>query len=136
MSEPVLVDGVRGENRLNAFVPANCEIKPLRDQMIVEPLEWEPSKVIKVIWQGKPLRGRVLAVGPGCYPLKYDGPKGQRTKSWRSRVFVPTSVKVGDIVELGGLELRGYLHKWFYWGDKRVILCQEADFAFVSGAGS
>jgi hypothetical protein len=112
-------------------VPAHLNVKPLRDHLVVEPLDWRPSTTINVVYMGKPLRGKVRAVGPGCYPKRYDGPKGQRSKSWDSKAFLPTEVRVGDTVELGGLELRGYLHPTFRWGDKEVILCREADVAIV-----
>jgi co-chaperonin GroES (HSP10) len=123
--------GTRIGQETYTCVPAEAFIRPLRDHIIVEPLEWRPSKTIEVVYHGKPLRGRVRAVGPGRYPLKYNGPKGKRTKSWDSKTFVPTEVKVGDTVELGGLELRGYLHQTIRWGNKEVIMCREADVAIV-----
>lgn len=125
------VPGARVSNKTLTIVPKEAKVKPLRDRIIIEPLEWKPSKYIEVIYRGETLRGRVKAVGPGRHPLKYDGPKGKRTKSWESTRFVPTEVKVGDIVELGGLEIRGYLHTSFLWGDKEHIICQENDVAFV-----
>lgn len=123
--------GVRIGNEANVFVPADARIRPLRDQIVVEPLQWQPSKIIAVEWHGKPLRGIVRAVGPGHYPKRYDGPKGKRTKSWDSKAFQPCDVKVGDVVELGGLELRGYLHMTINWGGKECVLCREADVAIV-----
>lgn len=118
-------------NESNAYVPAEAKIRPLRDQIILEPLDWEPSKLIRVVYGGKPLRGRVLAVGPGLYRRKYDGPKGKRTKSWLGKHFQPTTVQVGDVVELGGLELRGYLFQTILWGTKTVVICREADVAMI-----
>jgi hypothetical protein len=123
--------GTRIGNDLNAYVPEDCQIRPLRNQIVVEPLPWEPSKIIEVIMESKPLRGVVRAVGPGTYPWKYNGRKGVRTKSWRSKSFTPTTVKIGDIVELGGLELKGYLHKTFLWGTKQMVLCTEDDIAGI-----
>lgn len=122
--------GERIENRLNAFVSGDHIIRPLRDQIVVEPLPWRPSAIIEAASKRK-VRGIVRAVGPGTYPKRYDGPKGHRTKSWDSKAFRPCDVKVGDIVELGGLEITEYLHKTFVWGDKTVILCQEADVAGI-----
>jgi co-chaperonin GroES (HSP10) len=119
--------GARIAQDLLAFVKADERIRPLRDQIVLEPLDWEPSKTLTVAYRGKALRGKVRAVGPGRYLLKYDGPKGRRTKSWLSSLFRPTEVKVGDVVELGGLEIGGYLFPTIRWGDKDVVLCREGD---------
>jgi hypothetical protein len=127
----VEVPGVRVGNESITCVPAEARIKPLRDQIIVEPREWNPSKLLHVVYTGKPLRGIVRAVGPGRYPKKYDGPKGKRTKTWDAKSFLPTELKVGDIIELGGLEIRGYLFQTIRWGSKEMIVCQEADVAIV-----
>ena len=115
-----------------AYAVAACEdIRPLRDQLVVEVLDWKPSRTIEVVYTGRPLRGRVLRAGPGTHPKRYDGPKGKRTKSWDSKAFRPCDVRPGDIVELGGLELAGYLHMSFRWGDKTVVVCREEDVALV-----
>lgn len=126
-----MLDGVRMANDTVSGVAASARFCPLRNCLIVEPLAWEPSTILNVVYMGQPLRGRILAVGPGCYPLKYNGRKGARTKSWNSSIFVPTEVAVGDVVELGGLELRGYLFHSFMWGDKRCIACTEDDVALI-----
>lgn len=126
----VVESGVRIRNDLNAFIPEDNELKLRHDNIAVEPLPWKPSKVIEVA-SNRRVRGVVVAAGPGTYPWRYDGPKGKRTRKWRSKVFVPTTVKVGDIVELAGLEIGEYLHKTITWGSKQVILCQEADVAFI-----
>lgn len=118
-------------NETTTYVPAHCKIRPTRDNIIVEPLNWRPSTILEVVYTGRPLWGRVLAVGPGTYPKRYDGPKGKRTKTWDSKAFRPTEVKVGDLVDLGGLELKGYLHETFLWGTKEVVRCREEDVAIV-----
>lgn len=123
--------GVRIGNETLTEIPADAQIRPLRDQIIVEPLEWQPSKIVLVAYQGKPLRGIVRAVGPGRYPIRYNGPKGRRSKSWDAKCFRPTDVKVGDVVELGGLEIRGYLHQTIRWGGKEMVVCREEDVAVV-----
>lgn len=124
--------GVRVGNETCTIVQRTEMVRPLRDQIVVEPLDWRPSKVIIVAgYQDKPLRGIVRAVGPGCYPKRYDGRKGQRKKSWDSKAFRPCDVKVGDVVELGGLEIGGYLHQTFIWGTKEMVLCREEDVAIV-----
>ena len=130
------VRGKRIGNETSSYVSASESIRPLRDQIVLEPLEWEPSKVIRVAYFGRPLRGRVKAIGPGRYELKYNGPKGKRTKSWLGNCFIPTEVKVGDVVELGGLglgtnELRGYAFQTFIWGVKEHIICREGDVTMV-----
>lgn len=113
-------------------VPASCTIRPLRDQIILEPIEVTYSDTILVINETKPLKGRILAIGPGHYPKKYDHQdKGKRTKMWDSTRFRPTECKVGDIVELGGAELNGYAFETFRWGDKLCVHCREADVAAV-----
>jgi hypothetical protein len=131
MSAQPLQFGVRIGNDTITGIPATAKLRPLRDVLIVEPLDWEPSGLLNVVYFGKPLRGRVLAAGPGCFPIKYNGRKGQRSKSWDSNVFRPTEVKVGDIVELGGLEIGGYLFESFLWGNKRCIRCREEDVAVI-----
>lgn len=123
--------GVRLGNETHDSIPAAARIRPLRDVIIVEPLNWEPSKIIQVVYGGKPLRGIVRAVGPGCYPKRYDGPKGRRKKMWDAKCFRPCDVKVNDEVELGGLELRGYLHMTVRWGSTEMIVCREEDVAIV-----
>lgn len=110
-------------------------IRPLHDFLVVEPLDVEHSLILDVIEHTKPLRGLVKAVGPGHYPLCYDHPeKSKRTKMWRSKVFQPTNVKVGDIVELGAVKIEGrmagYSFQQILWGSRMHILCREAD---VSG---
>ena|SRR6185437_11404658 len=125
--------GKRIGQETSDLIPESAKIRPLRDQIVVEPLEWRPSQIIDVAYLGKPLRGIVKAVGPGHYPKQYDGPKGTRTKSWDSKAFLPTEVKVGDVVELGGLELGGYLFQTFLWGAKEHVICREADVTGVVG---
>lgn len=123
--------GVRIGNETITRIPADAVMRPLRDQIIVEPLAWEPSKILNIVYHGKPLRGIVKAVGPGCYPKRYNGRKGQRSKTWDSKSFRPCDLNVGDVVELGGLELRGYLFQTFFWGDVEHVICREEDVAVV-----
>lgn len=105
-----------------------ANMRMMRDQILVEPLDVEYSAIIHVIHETKPLRGIVHKVGPGHYPLKYDHPdKGRRTKSWTGKLFQPTTVKPGDTVELGGAEIRGYNFQTVYVADKLFIICREAD---------
>jgi len=117
------------------YVAPDEKIQPLHDYIVVEPLPIEHSKILLVVEEIKPVRGIVKAVGPGHFPLRYDHPdKHRRTKMWRSKTFLPTQVKVGDIVELGSVQLEGryvgYSFQQIYWGNTMHIMCREAD---VSG---
>jgi len=120
--------GVRIGNETLTFVKKDERLRPLRDHIVVEPLPANPTIIIDT-W--RPIRGVVRAVGPGCFPKVYDGRKGQRTKSWDSKAFLPTEVKVGDTVELGGKEIKGYLHPTIRWGAKEMVVCREADVALI-----
>ena len=128
--------GTRVGNETATYVPAEAKLRPLRDQIILEPLDWTPSKVIRIAYTGRPVRGIVRAIGPGRYPTKYDGPKGKRTKSWLGKTYIPTEVKVGDTVALGGIELgtgalRGYAFQSFLWGMKEHVICSERDITGI-----
>jgi co-chaperonin GroES (HSP10) len=116
----------------STYIPAGARIRCLRDHIIVEPLDVAHSKVLEVIEHIKPVRGVIKAVGPGHYPKRYDHPdKHRRSKMWDSKVFQPTEVKVGDVVELGGIEFGGYSFQTFLWGDKTHLICREADVSGV-----
>jgi co-chaperonin GroES (HSP10) len=122
--------GVRIGNELLTFVSKDETIRPLRDVIVVEPL---PAHETLHTPGWKPIRGKVLAVGPGCFPKRYDGPKGKRTKSWDSKAFRPCDVRVGDVIELGGKEIGGYLFQTVRWGSKEVVLCREEDVNGIVG---
>lgn len=125
---------VRLGNECFDSLPASAKLRPLRDQIIVEPIPWPFSDIIEVVYTGRPLRGRVLAVGPGHYRKLYDGPKGRRTKTWDSKYFTPCDVKKGDIVQLGGLDMGGYLFQTIRWGKKEVVICSERDVTGIETA--
>jgi co-chaperonin GroES (HSP10) len=109
------------------FIPADWTLKPLRDQMIIEPLDVVQSRILVLPPQEKTLRGRVLAVGPGHYPTQYDHwDKKKRTKCWAGMAFVPAQTKIGDIVRLEGFNSEG-----FFWGDKYCVHAREEDVAAV-----
>jgi hypothetical protein len=126
--------GVRHGNECWDSIPEEASVRPLRDQIIVEPIPWPFSETLEVVYTGRPLRGKVRAVGPGVYPKLYDAPKGRRKKSWDSRSFRPCDVKVNDIVQLGGLELNGYLFQTFRWGVKEMVICREQDITGIENA--
>jgi co-chaperonin GroES (HSP10) len=116
----------------NTSIPAEAKLRPLGDQVIVEPLAVVLSSVIVTKEDTKPLRGIVKAVGPGHYPKVYDHPdKHLRTKMWDSEVFQPTALKVGDVVELGGYGIGGYAFQTLWWGGVKHLFCREADVSGV-----
>lgn len=117
------------------YIAPDEQIKPLHDYLVVEPLAVEHSQILTVIEHTKPLRGLVKAVGPGHFPLCYDNEKGRRTRMWRSKVFQPTQIKPGDVVELGAVKIdgrmAGYSFQTILWGNKTHLLCREADISGV-----
>ncbi len=115
-----------------SHVAAHETIRCRRDYIVVEPLEVDHGGLLVVREHTKPLRGIVKAVGPGHYPKRYDHPdKHRRTKTWDSKAFQATEVRVGDTVELGGYEYGGYAFQTFLWGDKVHLICREADVSGV-----
>ena len=130
MSETIST-GRRLGNETITGIRADEYLRPLRDQIVLEPLPLDLGTRLTVVYSGKPVRGRVLAVGPGTYPKRYNGPKGHRSKSWDSKAFRPCDLKPGDIVDIGGLEINGYLHMTVRWGDREVVVCREEDVACV-----
>ena len=131
MNQPLIDRGVRVENALLTFVKDDEQIRCLRDHIVVEPLEIDHGTMLQLVYRGQPVRGRVLGVGPGAFHKKYDGPKGKRSKSWDSTQFTPCDIKRGDLVDLGGLELGGYLFTRIIWGSTDVVTAREADIAIV-----
>lgn len=134
--------GVRiGRKRIDV-IPKEATIRPLRDQIVVKPLPWEPSPYLKslgmeIVWHGGVLRGQVLAVGPGIRRnIHRHGVKDGKPfhTVHESKHLTPCDVKVNDIVELGGLEVHGYDH-WLtvQWGNDKVIIASERDVTGVVG---
>src|ERR1700682_723778 len=81
--EPSKTDrGVTMTDENLTFIPANTKLRLLRDQMIIEPMDVLHSRILIIPPHTSVLvRGKVLAVGPGHYPLRYDHPeKHKRTK--------------------------------------------------------
>lgn len=132
MNQPLIDRGTRITNALLTFVNADETIRCLRDHIVVEPLDIDHGTMLELVYRGEPVRGKVLAVGPGHFQKRYDGPKGKRTKSWDSKHFTPCDIKPGDVVDLGGLELNGYLFTRVLWGSKDVVVStREADVAIA-----
>jgi co-chaperonin GroES (HSP10) len=118
--------GVRVTRKTTDFV---ANLRPLRDWLVVKP---EPPKItstLEVIERtGETVRGVVVSAGPGTYPWKYNA---DRSKRWASKVFVPTQVKPGDTVELGGWEINGYSFPTVMMNGEACFLCQEQDICGI-----
>ena len=128
--------------RLNAdsltFIPADCTLRPLRDRLIVEPIDVVYSRYLWVDIKSKPLRGIVRAAGPGAYEIGYldawgnkTNDRRKRTMSYHSQTFIPMAVKVDDVVHLGGAEHGGYSFEQFWWGDRIHLHCRQADICGI-----
>lgn len=128
--------GVRLSDRSINFVPQGRRIRPLRDQIIVKPLPLALSDTINANWDGEVVRGTVVAAGPGCYPrIHQRGFKnGQPYRTVRQSLhFRATEVKIGDVVELGGLEIGGYLFPKVWFDGDWCVICSEQDVAILHG---
>jgi hypothetical protein len=125
-----------------AFIPRDMKIHPLRDQIIVAPMDVVHSRVLIVPpHSSKLVRGKVMAAGPGHYPNGYldqwgnkNPPKHQRTAMVAGMVFVSMPVKVGDIVHLDGRNTGKSAFEAFYWGDRYCIHARAEDVAGVEYA--
>ena len=99
-------------------------LRMLGDRILVKPLELQLSNVVIAFHRGKTVRGEVVAVGPGEYPNKYNA---ERSKVWKSKVFRPTEVRVGDSVELGGLDIGGYAFPRIVLNGVEHLIASEKD---------
>ena len=107
------------------------------DRILLKPLEWEGADVhgegaqIAVVRRGNALRGEVLAVGPGIHPVsKRVKESTTRQRIEFSRHFRSTEVKVGDIVELGGLNVfdgKGYPFPQVMVNGENCLIVTERD---------
>ncbi len=116
------------------ILPGGTKLRMLRDRILLRPLDWVPSSLIQVVRHGRPLRGVVEAVGPGRLYRRYRT-QGNKRDYIETNHFIPTQVKVGDVVELGGLNVYdglGYNFPQITIGTETFIVCQEQDVAFVS----
>lgn len=128
------MEGVRIESKRHEVIAPTERIRPLRDHIVVRPMEWEPSRTIQIAGNTRrTLRGTVTAVGPGVYPWVYNR---DRSKRWLSKAFRGTVVKVGDVVELGGLENDGYSFPQVIIGTEMHVLCREEDVCGIVTQGN
>jgi hypothetical protein len=129
--------GVRLKDKSLNFVQG--QIRPLREKLVIRPLSPALSQTIAADWNGEAVRGEVVAAGPGTYPRIHE--KGFKDgKPWRTvrdlAAFRPCDVKVGDIVQLGGMELGGYLWPHILINGIDHILCSEQDVAGIEYDGT
>ena len=113
------------------ILPAGTKLRMTGDRILIRPLEWDASKIIIAIRDGRPVRGEVVAVGPGRHPIKYAN---GRSVMKLSNHFQPTEVKVGDIVELGGLNIfdgKGYQFPELVIGTETFLVITERDVAGI-----
>lgn len=111
------------------------------DRILLKPLDWSGSDVhgagskIQVMRSGRPLRGIVRAVGPGIHPVSKRKDLGDgRRKVDYSRRFRPTEVRVGDTIELGGLNIfdgKGYEFPEVFVNGETCIIVTERDVAAI-----
>jgi hypothetical protein len=130
--------GVRQGNELLTWIRADERIRTIGDKIAIEPLPLDLNSELEVIYRGKPVRGIVRAVGPGHNPIKYLDSQGRRTQRrgdrktlTYSRHFLPCDLKLGDVVDIGGLDIGGYLFPLIRWGDIEVVICTERDVCLI-----
>lgn len=133
IGEPIKT-GKRITDKSPTFLPEDVQLRMTRDHILVRSTEAIESQHIIAHWDGAPTRGVVVSVGPGTYLNvhrrgKKDGKDYHTVK--QSTRFTPTEVKPGDVVELGGREIGGYLFQQVMIGAVPHIVCREQDVAFV-----
>lgn len=71
----------------------SAKIRPLRDVLVIEPLPQNDGTLIEIpdTAKGPPMRGRVIAAGPG---MKYRMTGGEE---WIPKM----DVSIGDVVQFG-----------------------------------
>ena len=91
-------------------------LKPLRDRIVVRPIERVKSQVIDVIMEELPNIGEVLAVGPG-----------EIDKKGR---LIPNPIEIGQRIRFGGME--DYLsYPRFEDNGEELIVMSWKDVCFV-----
>lgn len=124
--------GIRLDRKPQYFPPGTV-LRPLREKIIVKPLPWTPSSIIEIAGNKRaPLRGVVTAVGPGeRVKVRWKNAQGQIYKIGETGQVIPTSIKPGDVVELGGLERDGYQFDQILIGHELHVVCSEKDVCFI-----
>lgn len=93
-------------------------LRPLRDQIVVKPLDRKQSEIIQVLHSERPNLGIVVAVGPG-----------KRTKKGR---IEPLDVQVNDTIRYGDTNLNHLSYPQYWEGNQLYLVLQEADVCFVA----
>lgn len=120
----------------------NGSLRMMGDRILLKPLDWKGSDVIVAIRHGRPVRGEVVAIGPGKWVKRYVSGKRDGKdfrKSYETKVFLKTELKPGDIVNLGGLATfdgAGYIFQEVVVGTETMLMCQEADVAVVESVAA
>lgn len=131
MSAVLQESGVRLERKSTDLLQ-HARVRLLGDRLLVKPLAWEPSRILSTVLDAKPLRGVVIAVGPGYRQKKWKyNSRGERIGYQETGRIIPTEVKPGDVIEVGGLELRGYDFPQVLVGTELHFICQEQDVCGV-----
>ena len=118
------------------ILPAGTKMRMMGDRILIKPLPVEHSATIEVVENVRPMRGIVVAVGPGMNPYLHRPHAYDRNKKTvvRANHFVPTQVKVGDLVELGGLNIfdgKGYQFPQVIIGTELHVIATERDVAGI-----
>lgn len=105
------------------------------DRILLRPLPWKPSETIDVVRFGRPVRGEIVAIGPGEHPKKYiRNSQGEKTGFKYSKHFRPTELKPGMVVEIGGINIfdgDGYKFDEIVVGNETLLMCTEKDVAIL-----
>lgn len=132
MSAVLKQEGITLDRKRLEYIPEDATIRPLGDRIFVRPLAPLTSKVVHVVHESRALRGVVVAVGPGYrQKRRYKNSRGEVVKIGETGRVIPTEVKVGDVVELGGLELGGYSFPKVVIGTVEHIIAQEQDVTMI-----
>ncbi len=115
------------------WLPEGTKLRMLHDQILLKPLEWSPSTIIKIAGsERRPMRGIVVAIGPHRRVKKYGyNAQGERNKVYDYGQTIRTQVQPGDVVEIGGLELDGYRFQQVTIGTELHIICAEQDICMI-----
>jgi co-chaperonin GroES (HSP10) len=114
----------------------NGSLRMRGDRILVRPMDWEPSRIICAIRRGDPVKGRIVAVGPGRHPVSKRVPSrdGKQVTIHFSKRFQPTEVKVGEVIHLGGLNIfdgEGYKFPKVVLNGEVLLICSERDVAGI-----
>jgi co-chaperonin GroES (HSP10) len=121
----------------------NGTMRMTSDRLLLKPMEWNgedvhgPGTKIVAIRHGNPVRGRVVAVGPGHYPVcKRTNLGDGRRRIEYSKHFRPTEVRPGDVVEFGALNAnifdgKSYPFTEVLYNGELHLICQERDVTIV-----